>query len=56
MTLQLPVKEWWTAQEIGDANLPDLPNTRQGVEAEAKRDGWRGHPDFARKREGRGGG
>ncbi|WP_112311436.1 DNA-binding protein [Pseudogemmobacter bohemicus] len=52
----LPVKEWWTTQEIADAGLPDLPDSRQGVEAEAKRYGWRGHPTHARKREGRGGG
>ncbi|MCL4065897.1 Mu transposase C-terminal domain-containing protein [Pseudomonas sp. GX19020] len=56
MTLQLPVKEWWSAREIAEAGLPDLPNTQQGVEAEVKRDGWRGHPAHARKREGRGGG
>ncbi|MFE3838853.1 transposase domain-containing protein [Pseudogemmobacter sonorensis] len=56
MTRHLPVKEWWTAREIAEAALPDLPNSQQGVEAEAKRDGWRGHPTRARKREGRGGG
>lgn len=56
MTLQLPVKEWWTAREIAAAGLPDLSDSRQGVEAEAKRDGWRGHPEFARKRTEQGGG
>ncbi len=56
MTLQLPIKEWWTAQEIADAGLPDMPDSMQGVTDRAKRDGWRGHPQFARRRDGRGGG
>lgn len=49
-------KEWWTASEIGAAALPDMPATRQGVEALAKSMGWRDQPDFARRRSGRGGG
>jgi hypothetical protein len=55
MTLT-PDKEWWTAQEIADARLPDLPDTRQGLDALAKRLNWRGQPRFARRRDGRGGG
>jgi hypothetical protein len=55
MTL-VPEKEWWTAQEIADARLPDLPDTRQGVDALSKRLNWRGQPHFARRRDGRGGG
>lgn len=56
MSLQLPIKEWWTAREIAEACLPDMQSSQQGVEAEAKRDGWRGHPEYARPRAGRGGG
>jgi len=56
MTVQLPLKEWFTAQEIADAALPDLPNSQQGADVMAKKLGWRGHPDFARRRAGRGGG
>ena len=56
MTNLLHIQDWWTAAEIADAALPDLPTTRQGVEQIIKRDGWRAHPDLARKRAGRGGG
>lgn len=56
MSLQLPLKEWFTAQEIADAALPDLPNTMQAIADLAKRQDWRGNPDFARRRSGRGGG
>ena len=56
MTDLAPDKEWWSAAEIAEAGLPVLPDTRQGVDHQAKRDGWRGHPDRARKRQGRGGG
>lgn len=56
MTVLHPDKTWWTATEIADARLPDLPGTRQGVEAEAKRSGWREHPQLSRQRDGKGGG
>jgi len=56
MTLQLPIKEWWTAQEIADAGLPDFPGSMQGVAEHVGKLNWRGHPDFARRRAGRGGG
>lgn len=51
-----PAREWWTSQDLADAGLPDLPDTRQGVEAVAKARDWRAHPEFARKRSARGGG
>lgn len=50
-----PEKEWWTAAELAAAGLPDMPGTRQNVEALAKREGWRGTA-FSRPRQGRGGG
>ena len=51
-----PDKEWWTADEIAARGLPDLPKTRQGVEALLKKLGWRAQPSLARRRAGRGGG
>ena len=51
-----PDQDWWTAAEIADASLPDLPTSRQGVAALIKREGWRVQPGLARKRAGRGGG
>ena len=56
MTRTAPHKLWWTAQELAEAALPDMPNTRQGLDAHVKKGGWRGHPQFARRRTGRGGG
>lgn len=56
MTRLHPEQEWWTATEIAEACLVDLPETRQGVEATAKRLNWRANPKLARRRQGRGGG
>ena len=53
MTAINPGKEWWTAQEIADAGLPDLPASMQGAADLAKRNGWRAQPAFARRRAGR---
>lgn len=50
-----PQKEWWTAAEIAEASIDDLPGTRQGVEAVAKQYGWR-ETRWARQRSGKGGG
>jgi putative transposase len=50
-----PERQWWTAREIADAALPDLPATQQGVEKLAKSDNWRA-TSHARQRAGRGGG
>lgn len=49
-------QEWWTAEALARSGLPDLPTTRQGVDALAARLNWRAQPDLARKRPGRGGG
>lgn len=51
-----PAQEWWTAEEIALAGLPDMPATRQGIDAVIKRAQWRANADLARRREGRGGG
>lgn len=51
-----PDRIWWTASEVADGKLVDMPETRQGVEALAKRLRWRSNPKLARRRSGRGGG
>lgn len=50
------IKEWLTAREIAEAGLRDIPTTKMGVSLLAEREGWNGHPAFARSRSGRGGG
>jgi hypothetical protein len=55
MTLT-PKQEWWTTTELAASGLPDVPDTRQGVDAMAERQHWRAHPHHARRRSGRGGG
>lgn len=56
MTSAAPDHLWWSAEEIAAAALPDMPSTRQGVEALIKRAGWRQDTLHARRRAGRGGG
>ncbi|SEO34782.1 Mu DNA-binding domain-containing protein [Gemmobacter aquatilis] len=56
MTLMVPEKEWWTTAELAESGLPDVPNTRQGVDQLVDRHGWRTHPEHCRRRSGRGGG
>ncbi|PTW99140.1 DNA-binding domain-containing protein [Pararhodobacter aggregans] len=56
MTELAPAKHWWTAQELADAALPDLPTTRQNVERWIARVNLRANPGLARRRTGRGGG
>lgn len=51
-----PALDWWTAGELAQAGLPDMPATRQGVEAVIERMGWRGQAGLARRRAGKGGG
>lgn len=51
------MSEWKTSTEWSKLAIPAIPNTRQGVEALAAREGWRSLGDQkARKRAGRGGG
>lgn len=56
MTDLAPAKHWWTASELAEAMLPDLPTTRQNVERWIARVNLRANPDLARRRTGRGGG
>jgi putative transposase len=56
MSPRAPQQEWWTAAEIADARLPDMPTTTQKVTKAAIRSGWRSEPAHARRRKGTGGG
>lgn len=55
------MKQWYTAGELADLNLPSVPSTKRGVNLAADREDWRnrlaadGSP-LARHRKGRGGG
>ena len=51
-----PDREWWTADELAAAGLPDMPGTKRRVNALAERFSWRGQTGLARRRAGRGGG
>jgi putative transposase len=56
VTRLTPEREWWTADEIAAAGLPDLPGTKRGVNDVVSRFDWRGQAAFARRRAGKGGG
>ncbi len=56
MTRVTPAQEWWSADEIAVAGLPDLPATARGINLLIAREGWRSQPGMARRRTGRGGG
>lgn len=51
-----PDRIWWSAAEIAEATLPDMPATKRGVTLVIRRENWRQHPQFSRRRSGRGGG
>lgn len=55
MTLN-PTQIWWTTDQIAERGLPDMPQSRQGVEAVVKTKHWRLDPALARRRAGKGGG
>jgi hypothetical protein len=55
VTLSL-AREWFTAAEIAELCLIDLPATKRGVQELINRLGWQRHPDRARRRTGQGGG
>ncbi|TNF16799.1 MAG: transposase [Rhodobacteraceae bacterium] len=56
MSKSAPDREWWSPAALAQSGLPDVPGTRQGVDALAKRLDWRADPTLARRRSGRGGG
>lgn len=51
-----PHRHWWTADELAEAGLPDMPATKRNINKMADRLGWRTTPGCARRRPGRGGG
>jgi hypothetical protein len=51
-----PSRTWWSAAEIAEARLPDLPDTKRGVNDLAKRENWATRPGLVRRRKGKGGG
>ena len=51
-----PSRLWWTAAELAEARLPDLPASKRAVNALAEREGWARAPRLARRRAGKGGG
>lgn len=51
-----PTQEWWTPAEISEAKLPDMPQSKFGVNKLAARLGWAATAGKSRKRKGRGGG
>ncbi len=51
-----PDQIWWSAAELAEAGLPELPGTKRGVTLLAKRQGWASHPGKTKRRKEQGGG
>ena len=51
-----PTQIWWTADELSEAGLPDLPGSKRGINSIADRQGWRFIEGCAKRKVGRGGG
>lgn len=51
-----PEQLWWSATDLANANLPDLPGTRAKILDKVNREGWTNQPNKVRRRKGRGGG
>ena len=45
-----PAQGWWSAAELAEAGLPDLPRTKRKVNEMARREGWGGVPGKVRRR------
>lgn len=56
MTSPLAYQDWWSASEIAEARLPDLPTDESAVKRLAKRQHWRAKGELARRRRGQRGG
>lgn len=50
------MKEWLTAREVAELELPGLPSSERGVRMLADRESWSAHPFLARDRKGTEGG
>ncbi|EAQ27491.1 transposase domain-containing protein [Roseovarius sp. 217] len=51
-----PAQEWWSAADLAEAGLPDLPGTKRKINLLAEREGWARHAGKVRRRKGAGGG
>lgn len=56
MTGPAPSQEWWSAADLAEAGLPDLPGTKRKINQLAEREGWARHAGKVRRRKGAGGG
>lgn len=56
MNALAPDKLWWTADELAEANLPEVPGTKRSINRLADRLGWKTIPGCARRKPGKGGG
>ena len=56
MTGPAPAQEWWSAADLAEAGLPDLPGTKRKINQLAQREGWVRHAGKVRRRKGAGGG
>jgi len=56
MSGDAPKQEWWSAAELAEAQLPDLPGTKRKINEMAQREGWARLEGKARRRKGAGGG
>ena len=51
-----PQQDWWSAAELAEAGLPDMPGSKRKVNEMAAREGWKARPGKVRRRKGVGGG
>ncbi len=56
MSVVEPKQIWWTAEELANSGLPELPGSKRGVNSLAERFGWRAIKGCAKRKVGRGGG
>jgi putative transposase len=56
MTGPAPAQEWWSAADLAEAGLPDLPGTKRKINQLAQQEGWARHAGKVRRRKGAGGG
>lgn len=56
MSEEAPEQQWWSAAELAEAGLPDLPGTKRKVNEMARCEGWARQDGKARRRKGAGGG
>ena len=51
-----PQQDWWSAAELAEAGLPDMPGSKRKVNEMAAREGWKARPGKVRRRKAVGGG